>query len=69
MEFLSELNGTIIFRNSGVSIVRKNMSGIAFHNVGEVKMPCSNINEVEVVPGSSLNGFSCIVENEYGSPS
>ena len=69
MKSFTGLNGTIILRNSGVAIVRKSMLGTTFHNAGEIEIPYSNINEVEVVPGSLLNGFICIVENGYGSPS
>ena len=69
MNSFKGLNGTIILRNSGVAIVRENMLGTTFHNGGEVEIPYSNISEVEVVPGALLNGFICIVENGYGSPS
>ena len=69
MKSFKGLNGTIILRNSGVSIVRENMLGTTFHNGGEIEIPYSNISEVDVVPGSLLNGFICIVENGYGSPS
>ncbi len=69
MKSFKGLNGTIILRNSGVAIVRENMLGTTFHSGGEVEIPYSNISEVEVVPGSLLNGFICIVENGYGSPS
>lgn len=69
MKSFKGLNGTIILRDSGVAIVRENMLGTTFHNGGEVEIPYSNVNEVEVVPGALLNGFICIVENGYGSPS
>ena len=69
MKSFKGLNGTIILRDSGVAIVRENMLGTAFHNGGEVEIPYSNVSEVEVVPGALLNGFICIVENGYGSPS
>lgn len=69
MKSFKGLNGTIILRDSGVAIVRENMLGTTFHNGGEVEIPYSNVSEVEVVPGALLNGFICIVENGYGSPS
>ena len=69
MNSFKGLNGTIILRDSGVAIVRENMLGTTFHNGGEVEIPYSNVSEVEVVPGALLNGFICIVENGYGSPS
>ena len=69
MKSFKGLNGTIILRDSGVAIVRENMVGTTFHNGGEVEIPYSNVSEVEVVPGALLNGFICIVENCYGSPS
>lgn len=69
MKSFKGLNGTIILRDSGVAIVRENMLGTTFHNGGEVEIPYSNVSDVEVVPGALLNGFICIVENGYGSPS
>lgn len=69
MKSFKGLNGTIILRDSGVAIVRENMLGTTFHNGGEVEIPYSNVSEVEVVPGALLNGFICIVENGYSSPS
>ena len=69
MKSFKGLNGTIILRTSGVAIVRENMLGTTFHNGGEVEIPYCNIDEVVVVPGSLLNGFICIVESGYGSPS
>ena len=69
MKSFKGLNGTIILRTSSVAIVRENMLGTTFHNGGEIEIPYSNISEVDVVPGSLLNGFICIVENGYGSPS
>ena len=69
MESFKGLNGTIILRNSGVAILRKNMLETTFHNAGEVEIPYANINEVKVVPGSLLNGFICIMKKGYGSPS
>ena len=43
MKSFKGLNGTIILRNSSVSIVRENMLGTTFHNGGEIEIPYSNI--------------------------
>lgn len=69
MKSFKGLNGTIILRNTGIAIIRDNALGTTFHNAGELEIPYENVSHVVVVPGSLLNGYICIVENEYGSPS
>ena len=69
MKAFKGLNGTIQLRNDGVAIIRENKLDTTFHNAGETLIPFGNISEVEVVPGSVLNGYICVVENGYGSPS
>ncbi len=69
MKSFKRLNGTLDLRPTGVAIIRENMFATTFHNAGEIEIPYGNISEVEVVPGSVLNGYICIVENDYGRPS
>lgn len=69
MKSFKGLNGTLALRPTGVAIIRENMLATTFHNAGEIEIPYGNISDVEVVPGSVLNGYICIVENGYGCPS
>lgn len=69
MKSFEELNGTIILRNTGVEIIRDSALGTTFHNAGELEIPYESVSHVVVVPGLLLNGYICIVENGYGSPS
>lgn len=69
MKSFKGLSGTLVLRPTGVAIIRENMLATTLHNAGEIEIPCGNISEVEVVPGSVLNSYICIVENGYGCPS
>ena len=69
MKAFKGLNGTVILHQSCVCVVRDNMLGTTFHDAGVTEIPYGNISEVAVVPGAVLNGFLCIVEHGYGSPS
>lgn len=69
MKSFKGLNGTLVLRPTGVAIIRENMLATTFHNAGETEIPYNNISKVEVVPGSVLNGYICIVENGCECPS
>ena len=68
MKSFKGLNGTLVLRSTGVAIIRENMLATTFHNAGEIEIPYGNISDVEVVPGSVLNGYICIVNPRHQKP-
>ncbi len=69
MKAFHGLNGAIVLGDTCVSILREKFLATTFHNGGETQIAYSDISRVVVIPGSLLNGFICIVEKGYRSPS
>ncbi|MDO4474989.1 MAG: hypothetical protein Q4B75_10125 [Eubacteriales bacterium] len=63
------INGTLILKDDSVLVLREKGIDGTFHDVSEIEIPYSTIEDVEIVPGGLINGYICIVNSGINSPS